>query len=134
MFDLVADVEKYPEFLPLCEHLGVLSRSTEGSQEIVIAKMAVGYKAIHEVFLTRVTLERNQQRILVEYLEGPISHLENLWRFEALDDVSSRIHFSLEYEFRNIALKMLMGTMFDKAFRKFSTAFEERADCIYGVR
>jgi len=134
MFALVADVKKYPEFLPLCEGLTVLSRSNEGGKEIITANMAVGYKAIHEVFLSRVTLERDRQRILVEYLDGPISHLENLWWFEDISETSSRVHFSLEYEFKNIALKLLMGAMFDKAFRKFSAAFEKRADQIYGVR
>ncbi len=133
MFDLVADVEKYPEFLPLCEDLSILSRATEGNKEIITANMAVGYKTIHEVFLSRVTLERDQHRILVEYLDGPISHLENLWVFEDIGEGSSRVHFSLEYEFKNLALRLLMGAMFDKAFRKFSAAFEKRADQVYGL-
>ncbi len=134
MFDLVADVEKYPEFLPLCENLKVISRAVEGDKEIVTANMAVGYKAVHEVFLSRVTLERDRQRILVEYLDGPISHLENHWWFEEISATSSRVHFSLEYEFKNIALRLLMGAMFDKAFRKFSEAFEKRAGQVYGAR
>ncbi len=134
MFELVADVEKYPEFLPLCEGLRVRSRVSEEEKEIITADMVVGYKAIHEVFLSRVTLERNKHRILVEYLDGPISHLENIWLFEPLSETSSRVHFSLEYEFKNLALRMLMGTMFDKAFRKFTEAFEKRADQIYGTQ
>jgi len=134
MFDLVADVEKYPQFLPLCEDLTVLSRSIEGNKEIITANMSVGYKAIHEVFLSRVTLERDSQKILVEYLDGPISHLENLWWFEAISETSSRVHFSLEYEFKSLALRLLMGAMFDKAFRKFTEAFEKRADQIYAGR
>jgi coenzyme Q-binding protein COQ10 len=133
MFDLVADVEKYPEFLPLCEGLTIRSRKTEGDKEIITADMVVGYKAIHESFLSRVTLERNKHQILVEYLDGPISHLENLWRFEELSSTSSRVHFSLEYEFKNLGLKLLMGVMFDRAFRKFSSAFELRANQIYGT-
>jgi len=132
MFDLVADVEKYPEFLPLCESLQVRSRISEGSREIITADMVVGYKAIHEKFLSRVTLEQDKHQILVEYLEGPISHLENIWIFEPLGDKSSRVHFSLEYEFKNLALRMLMGAMFDRAFAKFSRAFELRANQIYG--
>lgn len=133
MFDLVADVEKYPEFLPLCENLKVLSRSTRGNRDIIDVNMTVGYKAIHEVFLSRVTLERHNHRILVEYLDGPISHLENLWEFEAISEASSRVHFSLEYEFKTLALRLLMGAMFDKAFRKFTQAFEKRADQVYGT-
>jgi len=134
MFGLVADVEKYPEFLPLCEGLNVRSRIMQDNKEIITADMVVGYKAIHETFLSRVTLEGEKNRILVEYLDGPISHLENLWRFEELSATSSRVHFSLDYEFKNIALRLLMGTMFDKAFRKFTKAFEMRADQIYGSR
>ncbi len=133
MFDLVADVEKYPEFLPLCESLLVRSRSSKGKTEIITADMTVGYKAIHETFLSRVTLERHKHQILVEYLDGPVSHLENHWVFETISETSSRIHFSLEYEFKNVALRLLMGAMFDKAFRKFSKAFELRADQIYGT-
>ena len=133
MFDLVADVEKYPQFLPLCEGITVRSHTTETDTEVITVDMVVGYKAIHEVFLTRVTLERGKHRILVEYLEGPISHLENIWEFEEISANASRVHFSLEYEFKNIGLRLLMGAMFDKAFRKFSEAFEKRADQIYGI-
>jgi len=133
MFDLVADVEKYPQFLPLCKGLRVLSRTLEDHKEIITADMVVGYKAFHETFLSRVTLERDKHSILVEYLDGPISHLENLWVFEAIDDVSSLVHFSLEYEFKNLGLQLLMGAMFDRAFRKFSKAFELRADEIYNT-
>ena len=132
MFKLVADVEKYPEFLPLCENLNVRSRQIEDAQEIITADMTVGYKAIHETFLSRVTLEPDAHQILVEYLDGPISHLENRWRFEDLEEGTSRIHFSLEYEFKNLGLRLLMGAMFDKAFEKFAEAFEARADEIYG--
>lgn len=131
MYDLVADVEKYPEFLPLCTGLQVRSRSLQAGKEIITADMDIGYKAFHETFLSRVTLEHDSYQILVEYLDGPISHLENLWKFEGVDEKSSIVHFSLEYEFKNLALRMLMGAMFDKAFQKFSKAFEMRADEIY---
>ena len=133
MFDLVADVEKYPQFLPLCEGITVKSRTTDGDREIITVDMVVGYKAIHEVFLTRVTLDRKNHQILVEYLDGPISHLENIWIFEETGPRSSRVHFSLEYEFKSLSLRLLMGAMVDKAFRKFSDAFEKRADQIYGT-
>lgn len=132
MFDLVADIEKYPQFLPLCENLRVRSRVDEGPLEIITADMQVGYKAINETFLSRITLERDKHHILVEYLDGPISHLENRWRFEPLGDTTSKIHFALEYEFKNLGLRLLMGAMFDKAFEKFAEAFEDRADQIYG--
>lgn len=134
MFDLVADVERYPEFVPLCEDLKLKSRETRGHVEVLEATMAVGYKAIRERFTTRVTLERNAPTpsILVEYLDGPFSHLENRWRFLQAGD-GCTVDFYLAYEFRSRMLAMLMGAMFDRAFRKFAAAFEERAGKVYGV-
>ena len=134
MFDLVADVERYPEFLPLCDHLGVLRRvpSRDGA-ETLVAEMRVGYKAIKESFTTRVTLDRPQLRILVEYVDGPFRYLENRWVFRPVTG-GSDVDFAIDYEFKSLALKLLMGSVFDRAFRKFVLAFEERADAIYGRR
>src|SRR5919205_2177756 len=82
MFELVADVERYPEFLPLCEDLRVRRRAASGDgAETLVAEMSVGYKAIRESFTSRVTLDRPRLRILVEYVEGPFSYLENRWTF-----------------------------------------------------
>jgi coenzyme Q-binding protein COQ10 len=132
MFDLVADVEKYPEFLPLCEDLRVRRRAQSGEGvETLVAEMSVGYKAIRETFTTRVTLDRTQLRIVVEYLEGPFSYLENRWTFEA-EGAGCTVAFLIDYEFKSFTLGMLMGAMFDRAFRKFTDAFETRADAIYG--
>jgi coenzyme Q-binding protein COQ10 len=132
MFDLVADVEKYPEFLPLCESLSVLTRRDAGPQTVLDARMGVGYKAIHEVFTSRVTLNPAGPAILVEYLDGPFKRLENRWRFLAAPG-GSDIDFYVDYEFRSPILAVLMGVMFDKAFRQFAAAFEERARKVYGV-
>ncbi|MDB5650346.1 MAG: ubiquinone-binding protein, partial [Hyphomicrobiales bacterium] len=134
MFDLVADVESYPEFLPLCQGLRVRRRveSGEGVQ-IVVAEMQVGYKAIRETFTSRVTLDRPRMRILVEYVDGPFSHLENRWTFRDTDEGMSDVDFAISYEFRSRTLGLLMGAMFDTAFRKFAEAFEARADAIYGA-
>ena len=131
MFDLVADVEAYPQFLPLCEDLRIRRKvqSTEGL-DVLVADMAVGYKAIHETFTTRVTLDPAQHQILVTYLEGPFSHLDNRWKFLP-SDTGCKVDFYIDYEFRNRMLGVLMGAMFDKAFRKFSEAFEARAALIY---
>ena len=83
MFDLVADVEKYPLFLPLCEGLKVRSRTKgEGGRETLIADMSVGYKAIHETFTSKVTLDREKLKIMVAYLDGPFRALDNLWSFK----------------------------------------------------
>ncbi len=132
MFALVADVERYPEFLPLCESLRVLRRtSNEEGGEVLVAAMSVGYKAIKESFTSRVTLDRPAMRILVEYVDGPFKYLENRWTFRETP-TGCDVEFFINYEFRSFALGLLMGTMFDKAFRRFTQAFEERADRIYG--
>jgi coenzyme Q-binding protein COQ10 len=132
MFELVADVERYPEFLPLCEGLRVIRRTQSGEGvETLVAAMSVGYKAIKETFTTRVTLDRTRLRILVEYVDGPFKYLENRWTFRPAPR-GSEVEFYITYEFRSLALGLLMGTVFDKAFRKFAEAFEERADAIYG--
>jgi coenzyme Q-binding protein COQ10 len=132
MFDLVADVERYPEFLPLCDSLRVMRRSQSGEGvETLVASMGVGYKAIKESFTSRVTLDRTRLRILVEYVDGPFKYLENRWSFRATP-TGCDVEFFISYEFKSFALGLLMGSVFDKAFRHFTEAFEERADLIYG--
>jgi coenzyme Q-binding protein COQ10 len=133
MFDLVADIERYPEFVPLCRSLRIRKRidEPEGVQ-VVIADMTVAYKLLHETFQSRVTLDRQDLQILVEYLQGPFSKMENRWEFHAVGEQLCDVKFFIAYEFRSRTLGMLMGAMFDAAFRKFSGAFERRADAIYG--
>jgi coenzyme Q-binding protein COQ10 len=139
MFDLVADVERYPEFVPLCSALKVRQRMTRpDGTEVLVADMTVSFKLVKESFTSRVTLDRANQKILVEYLQGPFSKLENRWTFEPKmsqqgDDVCD-VGFFLAYEFKSRMLAMLMGSMFDAAFARFSAAFEKRADAIYGRR
>jgi len=133
MFDLVADVEKYPLFLPMCTGLRVRRRNTDtAGNEVLVAEMSVGYKAIRESFTSRVTLDRSNQKILVEYIDGPFSHLENVWTFQDTGEAASSVDFAIDYEFRSRMLGILMGGLFDAAFRKFSEAFERRADIVYG--
>jgi coenzyme Q-binding protein COQ10 len=132
MFDLVADVERYPEFVPLCRSLKVRKRvrGPEGV-EVLIADMSVAYKLVREAFTSRVTLDHPNLQILVEYLEGPFSHLENRWTFHPLGERSCEIEFFISYQFRSRALGLLMGAMFDAAFRRLAAAFERRADQIF---
>jgi coenzyme Q-binding protein COQ10 len=135
MFDLVADVERYPEFVPLCHSLKVRRRIEEPEGvEILIADMAVSYKLVHERFASRVTLDRPNLQILVEYLEGPFSRLENRWTFHPKGERTCEVEFFISYEFKSRMLGVLMGSMFDLAFRRFAVAFEQRADRIYGTR
>jgi coenzyme Q-binding protein COQ10 len=133
MFDLVADVERYPEFVPLCHSLKVRQRTPkEDGTEIIVTDMTVSFKLVRETFASRVTLDRPNLTILVEYLRGPFSSLENRWTFEAKSETDCDVGFFLSYEFKSRMLAMLMGTMFDTAFARFSAAFEKRADAIYG--
>jgi len=132
MFDLVADVERYPEFVPLCRSLKVRKRIPEPEGvELLVADMTVAYKLVRESFASRVTLDRPALQILVEYLEGPFSQLENRWTFHPTGERTCEIEFFISYEFRSRTLGLLMGAMFDAAFRRFATAFERRADVIY---
>lgn len=133
MFALVSDVEKYPLFVPLCERLVIRGRKPDGDREVLIADMTVAYKFIRETFTTKVVLDRKAGTIRAEYLDGPFKHLDNVWTFKAVDGGHSTVHFAIDYEFRSRTLSALMGTVFDKAFRKFADAFEKRADAVYGV-
>jgi coenzyme Q-binding protein COQ10 len=133
MFSLVADVERYPEFLPLCRDLVLQSRETVDGKEILTADMTVAYKLVNERFSSRVTLDCGGPRILVEYLNGPFKHLENRWEFKPARENACDVHFYIAYEFRSAALQLLMGGMFEQAFRHFAKAFETRADQIYGT-
>ena len=131
MFALVADVEKYPEFLPLCEALTVRSRRERDGRTVLVADMTVGYKAIRETFTTQVLLNPAERAIDVKYIDGPFRYLDNRWRFEALPDGGCSVHFFIDYEFKSRILGALMGSMFDRAFRMFTDAFEKRAAAIY---
>jgi coenzyme Q-binding protein COQ10 len=133
MFDLVADVERYPEFVPLCKSLRVRKRTPgEDGTETLVADMTVAYKLMRETFTSRVTLDRPNLKIRVEYLDGPFSHLDNRWTFKPASETACDVDFFISYEFRSRVLGMLMGAMFEAAFRRFAGAFERRADEVYG--
>jgi len=133
MFDLVADIEHYPEFVPLCRSMRIIRR-TPGDEgiETVVADMTVAYRFVRETFTSRVTLDRSNLQILVEYLNGPFSRMENRWDFHPLGERACEIEFFISYEFKSRVLAVLMGAMFDAAFRRFAEAFERRADKVYG--
>jgi coenzyme Q-binding protein COQ10 len=135
MFDLVADVERYPEFVPLCQSLKVRQRMRKpDGTEVVVADMTVSFKLVKETFTSQVTLDRANMKILVEYLRGPFSTLENRWTFEPKGEEACDVGFFITYEFKSRMLAMLMGSMFDTAFSRFAAAFEKRADQVYGRR
>ncbi|MEM9224694.1 MAG: type II toxin-antitoxin system RatA family toxin [Pseudomonadota bacterium] len=134
MFDLVADVKSYPRFVPLCKALTVRRRdSLPDGREVLVADMTVAYKFIRENFTSRVVLNRELNVIDVEYLDGPFREMKNSWRFEPMDESTTTVHFDIRYEFKSRTLATVMGSVFDRAFRTFAKAFEERADKVYGT-
>lgn len=127
MFDLVADVGRYPEFLPWVVATRV--RSDDGGE--MVADMLVGFKALREKFTSRVLKER-PRRLEVIYLDGPMRDLDNVWHFRDLPEGGCEIDFQVEFTFKNKMFEMLAGRYFDRAFRKMVAAFEARADELYG--
>ena len=107
-------------------------RSKDGEgREVIVADMTVAYKLISETFTSRVTLDRSKLEILVEYIEGPFRKMNNRWNFRPSGDHACDVEFFIAYEFRSRTLGLLMGAMFEAAFRRFSAAFERRADEVY---
>lgn len=133
MFAVVADVERYPEFVPLCEQLVVKTREVGSTHTTLTASMSVGYHAIRETFTSRVTLRPERKEIDVAKIDGPFARLTNRWRFRDVPG-GSEIHFHIDYAFASRVLSLLMGAVFDKAVRKYTEAFETRARLIYGKR
>jgi coenzyme Q-binding protein COQ10 len=127
MFDLVADVARYAEFLPWVAATRV--RSDDGRE--MIADMLVGFKSLREKFTSKVDKVRPDE-IRVHYLDGPMRDLDNVWQFRALDDGSCEVDFSVRFSFRNPLFEKLAGQYVDKAFRKMVAAFELRAAALYG--
>ncbi len=127
MFDLVADIGRYPEFLPWVQGLRILK--TEGN--VVTADMIVGFKMVRERFTSRVRLDR-PGHLHVEYISGPLKHLDNDWYFEPTADGGCEIDFSVDFEFRNKMFERLAGMFFGEAFKRMVGAFETRAERVYG--
>ena len=133
MFDLVADVERYPEFVPMCSAMHVRSVTDKGDGiSVMVATMTVAYKMIHQSFTSRATLDKAKLKILVEYLDGPFRYMQNRWVFHPTGEQACEVEFFIEYEFRSRTLAMLVGTVFDTVFRRMAGAFEKRADRVYG--
>jgi len=129
LFDLVADVGRYPEFLPWC----VAARILEQDETAMRAELAIGFKGIRERFISRVALDRPNMRIDVKYEKGPFRYLVNHWQFTPADGGQCRLDFQIEFEFKSRLLEMVMGRLFDEAVRRMVRAFEQRADALYGA-
>jgi coenzyme Q-binding protein COQ10 len=126
MYAVVADIERYPEFLPWVVALRVKSRASEGPREILQAEMAVGYRALRERYTSKVTLDPAARTIDVVAIQGPFHRLENHWRFVP-DDAGSRVDFRVVFEFSNRLLQAAAGSAFEKVLMKMTDAFEARA-------
>ncbi len=134
MFDLVADIERYPDFVPYCERLTIRNRTRQpDGREAIVATMTLGYKVFNESFGCRVVLDEPNLTIVVEYLDGPFRHLHNRWKFKPLTQ-GCEVDFYIEYQLRSRSLGLIVGSVFDRAFEKLSEAFERRANTIYGMR
>ncbi len=127
MFDLVADVARYPEFLPWV----VATRIRSNSETEMIADMLVGFNALREKFTSRVIKERPLS-LTVHYIDGPLRDLDNSWRFTPLGEHSCELAFCVDFAFRNAIFEALAGQYFDRAFRRMVAAFEQRAAVLYG--
>ena len=128
LFDLVADVARYDEFLPWV----VAVRVRSSSELETVADLVVGFNAFKERFTSRVRKER-PGRIMVDYLEGPLKFLHNEWRFEPAADGGTDVHFSVDFAFKSRLFESLAGAMFDRALRRMTGAFEQRAAALYGI-
>lgn len=129
MFDLVADVERYPQFLPWCTAVRI--RSREGN--VFTADLLAAFGAFREKFTSRVTLHKTGRTITVEYLDGPFKHLKNNWKFEPQADGGCVVDFDIDFAFKSRALEMLISKVFTKAVMKMTAAFDTRAHALYGA-
>ncbi len=129
MFQVVADVEKYPEFLPWVVALRVVKRERVRERDVLFAEMAVGYGALRERYTSRVVLDPLDRRIDVAQTEGPFRQLENHWKFTPLA-VGSQLDFSIIFEFKSRLLNAVAGAAFEKVVMRMADAFETRANAI----
>ncbi len=127
LFDLVADVARYDEFLPWV----VAVRVRSSSEAETVADLVVGFNAFKERFTSRVT-KQPPQRIVVDYIDGPLKYLKNEWRFEPAPDGGTKVFFSVDFAFKSRLFESLAGAMFDRALRRMTGAFEQRAAALYG--
>ncbi len=127
MFDLVADVDKYPAFLPWV----VATRVRDDNETEMTADMLVGFKALREKFTSKVVKERPHS-INVHYIDGPLRDLDNNWTFRDIGDGACEIEFCVDFAFKNLMFETLAGQYIDRAFRKMVAAFETRAGELYG--
>jgi coenzyme Q-binding protein COQ10 len=136
MYALIADVPRYPEFLPWCAAARIRGTRPlpDGEGTVMDAELVVSFKVYRERFGSRVTLRPEPQEIDVEYLDGPFRYLRNHWRFEPRGETSCEVDFFVDFEFRSVILQKLIGIVFNEAMLRIVRAFEKRAAALYGPR
>ncbi len=134
MYDLVADVARYPQFLPWCAAARVRStRPIEGGGEVMEADLVISFRVFRERFGSRVTLWPAELRLDTEYLDGPFRHMVSNWAFRDLDAGGCEVKFHVDFEFRNAILQSVIGVVFNDAMQRIVRAFERRAAELYGT-
>ncbi len=131
MYDLVADVDAYPQFLPWCAAARIRDRRDEGEAEVMEADLVISFRVFREKFGSRVTLWEDDRRIDTEYLDGPFRHMRSNWRFTEAPG-GCEAHFFVDFEFRNRMLQGVIGVVFNDAMQRIVRAFERRAAALYG--
>lgn len=129
LFDLVADIERYPEFLPWCVGARIRKRLPDGTME---ADLVIGFKMFRERFGSIVKPDRANHRIDVSYVDGPFRYLNNHWKFIAEGENRTRVDFFVDFEFKSALLQKVIGVLFNEAVRRMVAAFETRAKQLYG--
>ena len=131
MYNLVADVASYPEFLPWCAAARVRSVIPKGTTHVMSADLVISFKVFRERFESRVTLNNEELSIDTEYLDGPFKHMKSTWKFEDLED-GCAVTFFVDFEFKNMILQSIIGLVFNEAMQRIVRAFESRAEELYG--
>jgi coenzyme Q-binding protein COQ10 len=132
MYAVVADIERYPEFLPWCAQVTVRKRETEGHVELVTAAMRIAFHAFHERYVSLVRLDRSALTIEARHVEGPFQRLDTRWRFVPLD-AGSEVHFLIDFAFKSMLLSAVAGVAFGFVAAKMAEAFVQRAHGLYGT-
>jgi coenzyme Q-binding protein COQ10 len=133
LFGLVAELEKYPEFVPACQRTRILSRKPDGpDRTIIVSRMTVGYSAARVSYANRTVADRGKRQITVDAIDGPLRHLHVMWTFQPEGDgAATDVGFAVSYEFSNPVLGALASGVFDSMFRQILEAFERRADRLF---
>ena len=130
MFDLVADVNSYPKFLPWCSAARIHSRNMIKKNEVLEADLVISFKVFREKFASKVTLMRSENQIVTEYIDGPFKRMHSTWHFKAVEN-GSEVTFYVDFEMKNAVLQKIVGVVFNEAMQRVLTAFENQAQALY---